>query len=215
MIIEIPLDESIFEDALYRLQSLPVYRLSHRKNGANQTGVLGEVVAERWLASMGIYYTADKTTQYDIMLLNTSRVDIKTKERQVMPRSEFDCSIPLYNHEHQNPDYYFFVSLLRDKHSDPDDIRRFTHAYLLGAVNQSQLNRFGRVIPANTLDEENGMENWTGMINIPIDLLTPVDQVLEKWKEISNSHNAILDYRSMPLPQKRKSTTTSVKNQVF
>ncbi len=215
LIIEVPLDESIFAEAEFRLEHMPIYRQSHRQNGANQTGVLGEIVTERWLSAMGVFYTPDKTTQYDIKLLNQEKVDVKTKERQAKPRSEFDCSVALYNHEHQDPDYYFFVSLLRNPKSDVSDLRRFTYAYLLGAVNQQQLYRFGRHIPANTRDEENGMENWTSMLNIPIDLIIPCDQVLDKWKSISATHNALVDYRVMPLPEARRSRTHNVTNKVF
>lgn len=215
MLIEIPLDQNIFDEANFRLANMSVYKKSHRQNGANQTGVIGEIVTERWLSAMGVFYTPDKTTQYDLKLLNGEKIDVKTKERQAKPRSQFDCSVALYNHEHQMPDYYFFVSLLRDPRKPATDIYRFTHAYLLGAVNQPQLKRFGRHVPAETLDEENGMTNWTAMYNIPIDLITPCDQVIEKWKDISSSYNALMDYRSMPLPEHRSSKTTSVTNQVF
>lgn len=215
MIIEVPLDEQLFLEAEFRLSTLPIYKKSHRQNGANQTGVIGEIITERWLSAMGIFYTPDKTTAYDLKLLNGETVDVKTKERVVEPRSQFDCSIPLYNHDHQRPDYFFFVSLKRNSQADKDDIRRFTHAYLLGAANLRQLERFGREIEENTRDDENGMENWTAMINIAIDFLTPCDQVLAKWQDISSAYNALPDYRTMPLPPPRKSKTTSVANQVF
>lgn len=216
MLVEIPLDDSIYQHAEMRVRAMPVYNKSHRKVGANQTGVIGEVVTERFLSSMGVFYSADKTTEYDLRLLNGQTIDVKTKERSAIPRERFDCSVPLYNHDHQRPDYYLFVSLKRDKSVDEGDIRRFTHAYILGAATQEQLAQLGRVIPANTLDDDNGMRNWTGMVNIPIEQLTPSSELVSEWLSVSPNHSAIFDYRSIPLECSRVSRKIEdVSNAVF
>jgi len=55
-------------------------------------------------------------------------LDLKTKDRMVKPLLLYENSVPLYNHEHQPPDCYLFVSLLRDKNADEDEIRRFQEA---------------------------------------------------------------------------------------
>jgi hypothetical protein len=215
MIIEIPLDESIFQQAEQRLATMPVYKGSHRKNGANQTGVLGEIVTERWLSAMGIYYSADKTTQYDLWLLDKKTIDVKTKERSSLPRQSYDCSVALYNHEHQRPDYYVFVSLIRSK-DESTDIRRFTHAYLLGGVDQHQLHTLGREIPKNTVDSDNGMQNWTSMLNIAIDKLVPCAELQKRWLEVSPNHSALFDYRAIPIPASKASNSSfNVSNKVF
>jgi hypothetical protein len=216
LIIEISLDESIFEQAEYRLALMPVYKASYRKNGANQTGVIGEIITERWLSANGIFYSADKTTQYDLRLLNNETIDVKTKERSTIPRLNFDCSVALYNHEHQRPNYYFFVSLRRNNKANRQDLRRFTHAYLVGAANQTQLLSYGRIIPANSVDQDNGMKNWTSMINISLDKLTKCEDVRSKWCKVSPADNALRNYRSMPIPQSRASITSGkISNKVF
>jgi hypothetical protein len=216
LIIEIQLDESIFQQAEFRLALMPVYKASHRKNGANQTGVIGEIIAERWLSANGIFYSADKTTQYDLRLLNNETIDVKTKERSTVPRLNFDCSVALYNHEHQRPNYYLFVSLRRNNTANRQDLRRFTHAYLVGATNQRQLHSYGRIIPANTVDNDNGMKNWTSMINISLDKLTNCEDVQSKWSKVSPNENALPNYRTMLIPKYRASTTSgSISNKVF
>ncbi len=205
MIIEIPLDEGIFRHTEFKLKHMPEYKGSHRKLGANQTGVLGEVVAERWLSAMGIFYTADKVTTHDLRFLCDRTLDVKTKERSAVPRSDFDCSVPLYNHAHQRPDYYLFVSLLRNKQMKEDDLRRFTHAYITGVCTQERLERFGRVIETGTKDDDNGMENWTAMINISIDLLTHCDEILPLWLAQSPNVMALRDFSMIPAQAPRKS----------
>ena len=144
----------------------------------------------------------------DLRLLNNETIDVKTKERSTVPRLNFDCSVALYNHEHQRPNYYFFVSLRRNNKANRQDLRRFTHAYLVGAINQKQLHSYGRVIPANTIDHDNGMKNWTSMINISLDKLTSCENVKNKWSRVSPNGDALLHYRSMPTPQSRASTTS-------
>jgi len=206
--IEVKLDEAIFTQAEHRLKTLPIYKKSHRKNGANQTGVIGEIVAERWLTSQGVFYTEDKTTQYDLRLLNGETIDVKTKERRVMPRQSFDCSVAMYNKDFQRPDYYLFVSLRRDPKADSRDLRRFTHAYIIGAVNQAQLEAKGRLIPKDTEDSDNHMVNWTDMMNIFVENVTECPLVASKWKEVSPSVAALSQFQHIPLPKSRPSTTT-------
>ena len=126
------LNESIWSLAETRVKELPIYKNSHREVEANQVGVLGEIVTELWLSHLQIPYLDQKITTHDYLLTKVDkRLEVKTKDRTVVPFSDYDCSVPLYNHEHQIPDYYLFISLLRNKRFEGNNIRRFQRAYIL------------------------------------------------------------------------------------
>jgi hypothetical protein len=150
---------------------------SYRGNDANFIGTLGELVAEEWFLRESISVFPDKSTTHDYRLkLDNRTIDVKTKDRTVGPKLEFDCSIPLYNHEKQIPDYYLFVSLQRDRRHDPKDPFRFHTAYVLGAATQHLMHTRGKVWKRNQVDESNGTKFWTDCLNVSIrDLRTLKD----------------------------------------
>jgi hypothetical protein len=110
------LSEKQWTLAEQRVASAPIYEGSHRKKQANEVGFLVEVLAEEWFVSNGILFDDHReTTQEDYFIDEKYTLDVKTKDRTVKPALSYDNSVPLYNHEHQRPDYYLFISLLRDK----------------------------------------------------------------------------------------------------
>src|SRR6056297_2240089 len=142
---EIPLDKTILEAALERAKSLPVFENSHRQLQANIVGSIGEAVFEQFLERHSIPFEDHRdSTRHDYIIGEGITLDLKTKDRTVRPRINYDNSVPLYNHGHQKPDYYYFISLLRDAHCDDhEDINRFKKAFLLGGIDISKLDREG------------------------------------------------------------------------
>jgi hypothetical protein len=119
------------------------------------------------MALRGISYTAELTeTTHDYRVGTGITVDVKTKDRTVVPRSDFDNSAPLYNHTHQRPEYFLFISLCRDKTNDSKDIRRFHSAYILGSISYEELNRVGIPFLKGEKDWRNGTKFWTDCLNI-------------------------------------------------
>lgn len=174
--------EEIWSAAELRAQKTPVYGNSHRKEEANQVGALGEIIAEIWLDSMGIPFIDQRSTTHDYMLSAINKtLDVKTKDRTVAPADYYECSVPLYNHKHQKPDYYLFISLLRDGRSTSKDIRRFTKAYVLGISDQDLLGREGVVWKAGQTDPSNNTKFWTECINLKISQLTPPSEAKALW----------------------------------
>jgi len=164
--------------ATNRANEIPIYENSHREHDANIVGALGEVVAEAWFREndLEVLDERDKTT-HDYLFASGVRVDVKTKDRTVPPRAYYDCSVPLYNHEHQRPDFYVFVSLQRPKHKS-SDASSFTDAYLLGMTDQATLNDIGVIWKADQTDERNNTTFWTDCINIEVQqLIAPEDAV--------------------------------------
>jgi hypothetical protein len=177
--------EDDYLEAEKRVASLPIYKNSHRGVKANQVGVMGELLAEIWFTSNGIDYYDEKCTQYDYRLSNNETIDVKTKDRTVKPRANFDCSIPLYNHAHQKPDYYLYISLIRSKQDNTSDIRRYKGAYIMGASDQHMLVQQGVTWKKDQVDPSNGTKFWTDCINIKQNELFTVSQSAQHWQSIS------------------------------
>lgn len=166
-----------------RASQIPIYENSHREEAANQVGCLGEVLAEYWFRINSVSYAdeRDKTT-HDYRFANGKTIDVKTKDRTVEPQPRYDCSIPLYNHQHQRPDYYLFISLVRDKEGKTNDIRRFNKGYILGGANIGYLDRYGKHWKKDQVDPANGTKFWTDCINIKIKDLASLQKCIEAWK---------------------------------
>jgi len=158
----------------------PTYRGSHRGPHANEVGFLGEAVTIDHLAGNGLPITVDDTTTHDLRLPTGQTIDIKTKDRTVTPQPGYECSVPLYNHDHQQPDYYLFVSLQRDRNT-PTSLQAFHTAHLLGAVSFRQLEGRGQHRPAGWTDPTNGTTFWTTAINIQIRQLVPLPIAIPRW----------------------------------
>lgn len=173
----------IWDSANKRLKNIPVFEGSHRGYAANEVGVIGEIIAEDWFKRTGIIFDdhRDKTT-HDYLISDRYTLDVKTKDRTCMPKLSFDNSVPLYNHSHQRPDYYMFISLLRDTSYDPADIERFREAFIVGVIDFEGLEKHGVMWRAGDIDSTNGTKFWTDCINVRMDVLTPLRDIIQVWK---------------------------------
>lgn len=177
---QVLLTPDILRAALARAESLPVFEGSHRKLQANIVGSIGEIVFEQFLARNDVPFEDRRESTRHDYLVGRQRLtlDLKTKDRTVKPRIDYDNSVPLYNHEHQRPRYYFFVSLLRAPDSDEKDIERFTTAFLLGGIDIETLDREGTRWEAGQTDPSNGTTFWTACINVSMRQLFSCKQML-------------------------------------
>lgn len=175
--------EKLLAIAQQRLNKTPVFDGSHRGADANQVGILGELVVEQWLEENAIYFKDEReSTTHDYSLSNGKTFDVKTKDRTVQPQSNYDCSVPMYNHHHQRPDYYIFVSLQRDKLNKTNDLSRFHTAHIVGGMNMLQLEQRGIVWKAGETDSANGTTFWTDCINVSVAQLVKPLEVIDKWR---------------------------------
>ena len=185
MIELIQCTEDIWRIAEERTHTLPIYPGSHRESEANEVGVLGEVAAEHWMKNYGLAFKDERhCTTHDYRISRTGRtIDVKTKDRTVAPRPYYECSVPLYNHSHQRPDYYLFVSLLRDRDTRrlSKDIRRFTHAYILGAITPNRIDEIGTIWNAGSVDPSNGTTFWTACMNVRVEQLVEPARAIAYW----------------------------------
>lgn len=173
-------DADIWRAAAERAAATPVYAGSHRKEAANQVGALGELVFESLLTAHGIPFQARYQTTEDLEILGDT-VEVKTKDRTARPQPGFGCSVPLYNHEHQRPSRYVFVSLLRDRADTRETLDRFTRAYVVGWSTLAQVDA-GRTWSAGEVDPDNGTRFWTACKNVLVNQLRPMEELLAEYR---------------------------------
>lgn len=136
-------------------------QFSVRGLAGSQVGKLGELAAYEYMRECGVHFEEVDCTEYDSIfyhLGNKYTLEIKTKERGVEPREDYECSAFAYNQDHQKPDFYLFVSLLSDKTKGKEDINRFTAAYILGTMSGVEFDLHARDLDTGYIDPTN---NWS------------------------------------------------------
>jgi hypothetical protein len=147
---------------------------SMRGLSANQVGSLGELIGVDYLRSCGLEVEEVFSTSYDVRVKidgDWKTLEFKTKERSVIPQPHYDCTVPAYNHDHQRPDFYLFISLVSSGKSA--DINRFHTGYVLGSISLDKFDKLATAWNPKQTDESNG---WTPTIecyNVPISSLEP------------------------------------------
>lgn len=181
------ISEKIYVEAQKRADILPIFDYSHRAKEANQIGCLGEVIAEYWMNINEIKYTPqlEKTT-HDYIINDNLTIDVKTKDRTVVPKIDYDNTAPLYNHNHQKPDYFLFISLKRDKNNNSLDIRRFTEAYIVGSISYKELDLIGIPFLKGEKDWRNGTKFWTDCLNVEMWQLISLRETINIFKGKQN-----------------------------
>ena len=177
------INQQYWDSAQERVDNSPVYKLSHRKREANQVGFLGEVMFEAFLKHNDIIFSDERSsTRYDYIVNNEYSIDLKTKDRTVVPKIYYDNSVPLYNHEHQRPDFYYFISLLRNREDRTMDITRFKYAFILGGIRIQELEKVGKKWDAGETDQSNGTKFWTACINVKMEQLIDNQNMVNIFK---------------------------------
>jgi len=169
-------------EAQVRADKLPVYQNSHRGKAANQIGCLGEVISEHWFSMRDVTFAPIHITKHDYKIDNRLSLEVKTKDRTVLPKIDFDCSLPLYNHDHQQADLYLFISLIRDRDDNSNRIERFTDAFILGSIFLSEIDAIGIPFLEGEKDWRNGTKFWTSCLNVEMGQLISVEETLNIFK---------------------------------
>ena len=155
---------------------------SIRGNGRTESrkpvGAIGETVLIDYLKGKEIEVIDNRegkdATKYDL-LVNGKKVEVKTKDRTVSPKPYYECSVPLYNHTHQIPDWFYFISLYRDSN-------KYKRAYILGGITYKELEDEGVVMMDGDIDIRNGWACNESCINITINKLVPNASMLNLLK---------------------------------
>lgn len=134
---------------------------SIRQGEGNIAGILGE------LALIRRYPDAVRVDSYDFdLLLGGKRIEVKTKDRTVVPQPHHECSVANYNTS-QKADFYFFVSLHREDAG-------YRSAYLLGYLRPDEFFTRARRLRAGEIDPANGYTVRADCWNVRVSELHPI-----------------------------------------
>jgi len=162
------------EAAQTRSERVGELKSSMRGLSANQVGSLGELIGVDYLRACGLEVEEVYSTSFDVRIKidgECKTLEFKTKERTVVPQPYYDCTVPAYNHDHQRPDFFLFISLLSSGKSD--QITRFQTGYILGSISLEKFDRLATAWNPKQTDQSNGWTPTIECFNVPISSLEP------------------------------------------
>jgi len=159
--IRVEITPEMHETARVKALDLGVLRNSIRKGKGNLVGFLGEEIV---LKAFGDAESAN-TYQHDIRMMGTT-FEVKSKDRTVDPRIDFDASVANYNTS-QRADYYVFCSIFRNKITDA-----YTHGHVIGMIPKQEYKTRARFYRKGDIDPSNNWVVSADCYNVPYGELT-------------------------------------------
>jgi hypothetical protein len=114
--------DATLKEARRRFGNFPLINNSIRQREGGLVGYIGEALILH-LEGGEIKDTYD----YDVVSSNGVKIDVKTKERKVAPRANYNCTVADFNTK-QKCDRYSFVSVLDD----------YKTAWYLGSISKKE-----------------------------------------------------------------------------
>ena len=112
-----------------KLYSFNTLKNSIKEGEGNLIGAIGEIVAYDYYKSHDKIVIHSGDLNFDL-LIDGSKIEVKTMEHNAPPRDEYECNLSLFNSE-QQCDYYLFVDV-NSSHST---------AYIKGYVSKERLKK--------------------------------------------------------------------------
>jgi hypothetical protein len=150
--IEVSVTPKMLVEARDKAAEMGKLRNSITNGAGNIAGFIGEAIAQQVLGGK-----LDNTYDYDLVLDNGTKIDVKTKQTSVKPLETYDCSIANLNTK-QQCDYYCFVRVKND----------FTVGWYLGVYPKEQYMLDSVFMKKGTVDPSNGYTVKSDCWNIPI-----------------------------------------------
>jgi len=153
--IKLQISPSMIEQATSMANKLGSLNNSIRKGEGNIAGYLGQISVLNAIENM----KWDDTYDYDLIWDNELKVEVKTKDRTVRPKSFYECSVSSANNS-QKADIYVFVSLLREN--------TYTTAFILGYIPCKKYMEYAEFLPVGSVDPNNMWKVKQSCYNLPI-----------------------------------------------
>ena len=153
--IEIVISPVMLVEARDKAAEMGQLRNSIIRGAGNIAGFIGEAIAQQVLGGK-----LCNTYDYDLVLDNGTKIDVKTKQTGYVPLPSYDCSIAALNTK-QDCDYYAFVRVKND----------FSVGWYLGVYNKDQYMKDAVFMQKGTIDPSNGYTVKSDCYNIKIDQL--------------------------------------------
>jgi len=159
-IIEVEITDEMVSAARAKAQEMGALKNSIRRGDGNLAGFLGEeVVRAAWGGT-----SEDNTYQHDIVFEDengTVTFEVKTKDRTVPPRLDYEASVANFNTS-QRADFYVFVSLYRVKETGD-----YTRGYIMGVIEKEAYKTRATFLKVGDTDPSNGWKVSADCYNLP------------------------------------------------
>jgi hypothetical protein len=159
-VIEIAITKDMVERAKDLANEMGSLRNSIRNGAGNLAGFLGEECV------LSYFPQAERDNSYNHDLIaHGRRIEVKTKDRTVIPKPQYECSIAQYN-TRQETDYYFFISLLREG-------TEYVRGFLLGYMPKAEYFDKATLLKKGDYDPSNNFIVKADCYNLRIGDLRP------------------------------------------
>lgn len=153
--IEIVVTADMLVDARDKAAEMGKLRNSITNGAGNIAGFIGEAITQQVLGG-----TLTNTYDYDLVLDDGTKIDVKTKQTSVKPLETYECSIANLNTT-QECDFYAFVRVKND----------FTVGWYLGVYPKDQYMLDAVFMARGTIDSSNGYVVRSDCYNLKINQL--------------------------------------------
>lgn len=150
--IEVPINDMMILAARDKAVEMGKLRNSITSGEGNIAGFVGEMIAQMVLGG-----EITNTYDYDLVLPEGVKVDVKTKRTSVPPLPNYDCSVAAYNTK-QKCDYYCFVRV----HNT------FARGWFLGVYPKDKYFEDARYLKAGEVDPANNFTVKANCYNMAI-----------------------------------------------
>lgn len=166
----VPITQEMYDWAAPRADDIGRLRNSIRQGSGNICGMLGEAALLKGLPGTQSLNTFQHDVQYDEITL-----EVKSKDRTVVPDMTFEASVANYN-PNQKADCYVFTSLLRDKSTG-----RYTHCYLMGMIDKHRYFKDATFLRKGDIVDTNNFVVRANCYNLPYSQLIGMDFLSEVY----------------------------------
>lgn len=160
--IEIVITDDMLLHARAKSMEMGQLRNSITKGAGNIVGFLGELVANKVLNG-----EINHSYDYDIVMLNGTTIDVKTKATSATPLPTYQCSVAKLNTK-QQCDYYAFVRVKND----------LSVGWYLGVYPKKRFFEDAVLLQKGDTDGDNGYIVKSTCYNLPISSLWPTSSDL-------------------------------------
>jgi hypothetical protein len=157
---EVIVTQKMLIDARKKAEEMGAIRNSILNGGGNLAGFVGEFIAQKVMGGK-----IQNTFEYDLVLDDGTKVDVKSKQTAVVPKDYYDCSVSAFSKK-QDCDRYAFVRVKKD----------LTVGWFLGTETSENYFKKARFLKKGEKDGDNGFTVRGDCYNLKI-------SELDQWKK--------------------------------
>ena len=160
---EILITKDMINKAKAKANQMGTIKNSITKGQGNIAGFIGEEIVLNYLNEKD-----NNSYDYDLILKDGRKVDVKTKRTTVKPRTNYDCSVAAFNTK-QKCDVYIFCRILND----------LSKGWILGYKDKEDYFNEARFMKKNEIDPANNFRVRADCYNVAIEDLESIDNLVQ------------------------------------